>query len=203
MNILGIIAFGQSPAACLLIDGKIHAFAEEERFTRLKGSDGMFPSRAVAYCLSSAGLRIEDVDRIGFGWDSTKYPWGMVRNFGRNFLKYRKAERSAWHKQRDSSSMFNAVGTILEYHPSDIKAKVLQGFRAAGLAGDMPPLEFVPHHLAHAYSSYFATNFQNAGILTIDGSGEDICTQLAIGEGDNIKVVESWRYCQELVIGLA
>jgi len=192
MNILGIIGFGENPAACLLVDGKISAFAEEERFTRLKGSDGMFPSKAIVYCLSSAKLNLSDVDKIAFGWDSRKYPWGILKNFGVNYLKYKWYERKSYHRQKDLSSIFTAVGTIMEYHPSDIKSKILQGLRMAGLSGDMPGIEFIPHHLAHAYSSYFCSGFNNAGILTIDGSGEDVCTQLAVGNGENVNVVESY-----------
>ena len=67
MNVLGMMGFGENPAACLLQDGKIIAFGEEERFTRLKGSDGMCPTKAIAYCLSVANLPLSGVDRIAFG----------------------------------------------------------------------------------------------------------------------------------------
>ena len=51
MIILGISTFVQNPAACLLVDGKLIAFAEEERFIRIKSANGKFPSRAILYCL--------------------------------------------------------------------------------------------------------------------------------------------------------
>ena len=191
MNILGIIAFGKNPAACLLRDGKLIAFAAEERFTRLKGSHDMFPEKAVTYCLAEAGIPLEGVDRIGFAWNAKKYPWTMFRNFSWNFLKYKPRERKAFHAGGDSSAMYTAVGELLSYAPSGLRGKIYEGLRAAGLSGRFPPVEFVSHHMAHAYSTYFCSKFERAGILTLDGSGEDICSQLALAEGDQIRVIDS------------
>src|SRR5688572_22670752 len=64
-SILGISAFYHDSAACLLVDGRIIAAAQEERFSRKK-HDERFPASAVAYCLREAGLKIEDVDQIAF-----------------------------------------------------------------------------------------------------------------------------------------
>ncbi|MBI3126057.1 MAG: hypothetical protein HYZ11_00445 [Candidatus Tectomicrobia bacterium] len=192
MRILGINGFGENPAACLLQDGKLVAFGEEERFTRLKGSEGIFPAKAAAYCLSSAKLGLRDIDRIAFGWDTSKYPWAMARNFGRNYLRYRGRERQTYHKGKDPSSFITALETLFQFHPTAVRSRIQEGLRAAGLAGDVPPVDFVPHHLAHAYSTYFCSRFDRAGILTIDGSGEDVCTQLAMGEGNEIRVLESY-----------
>lgn len=192
MNILGMIGFGQNPAACLLQDGKLVAFAEEERFTRVKGSDGSAPLKSVVYCLSMANLKLGDIDRIAFGWDSTRYPWAMTRNFGANYLRYYWAEKRSYHKQKDTSSMFTALETLMEFDPTQIRLKIMEGLHSVGLQGDIPKVEFVPHHLAHAYSAFFCSSFDKAGILTIDGSGEDICTQLAIGDGQQVRVIETF-----------
>ena len=96
MNVLGVIAFGKTPAACLLRDGKLVAFGEEERFTRLKGSHGMFPAKAVQYCLDEAGIDLGGVDRIAFAWDAGKYPYHMLGSLGRQYMKYRGAASRAW-----------------------------------------------------------------------------------------------------------
>lgn len=180
-----------NPAACILQEGKCIAFAEEERFTRLKISEGMFPAKAVAYCLSYAKLTLNDVDRIAFGWDCTKYPWVMLRNFTGNYLKYKGKEIKSYHKQKDRSSLVQAIEGLTDYHHSRILPEIKLRLRSAGLKGDIPQIDFVPHHLSHAYSSYFCSNFQRAGILAIDGHGEDLCTQLAVAEGDKVRVVES------------
>jgi carbamoyltransferase len=190
MNVLGVMAFGENPAACLLRDGELVAFAEEERFTRLKGSDGMCPSRSIAYCLSAAGLPLAAVDRIAFGWNCRKYPWTMLRRFAGAYLRHRGAARRAYRVADEGSSGLSALEAAFEYHPGRIRSRLVQGLRAAGLRGEVPPIEFVDHHLAHAYSAYYCSGFRRAGILTLDGSGEDVCTQLAVGEDDEVRVVE-------------
>ena len=191
MNVLGIIAFGENPAAALLRDGRLVAFAEEERFSRLKGSDGMFPTGAAAYCLAEAELDLGGVDRIAFGWDCTKYPFRMARSFGSNYVRHRRRQRKAAHVEKGSSSVSSAVEALFEYHPARVSALVRQGLRDAGLTGQVPPIEYIPHHEAHAYSTYFCSNFERAGVLTMDGSGEDVCSQLWIGEGDELRLVQS------------
>ncbi|MDD5617543.1 MAG: carbamoyltransferase C-terminal domain-containing protein [Candidatus Omnitrophica bacterium] len=191
MNILGIIAFGMNPAACLLKDGKCVAFVEEERFSRIKVSEGMFPAKSVAYCLSQENLNLGSIDRIAFGWDVKKYPWIMASNFTNNYLRYFLGEKRSFHKQKECSSFWLGMEGLTDYHPVKIRLKIIEGLRSIGLKGNIPKIEFVPHHLAHAYSSYFCSNFNKAGILTIDGHGEEICTQLSIGEGNEVKIVKS------------
>ena len=77
MNILGIIAVdvGGHPSACVLRDGRLVAFAEEERFVRVKQARGYFPSQSLRFCLDEAGLDLKDIDFIAFGWDATAYRW--------------------------------------------------------------------------------------------------------------------------------
>src|SRR6266581_7907737 len=64
-RILGISAFYHDSAAALLIDGKIVAAAQEERFTRKK-HDHHFPSNAIEFCLREAGISPVDLDYVGF-----------------------------------------------------------------------------------------------------------------------------------------
>ncbi len=73
MNILGLSAFGQNPMACLLQNGKLVAFAEEERFIRIKTAYRKFPVHAISYCLKEGKVSIDDVSEIAFGWDFAKY----------------------------------------------------------------------------------------------------------------------------------
>jgi carbamoyltransferase len=65
MYILGISAFYHDSAACLLKDGEIVAAAQEERFTRKKHDAG-FPSHAIQYCLTEAGIAAKDIDNVVF-----------------------------------------------------------------------------------------------------------------------------------------
>ena len=64
-RILGISAYYHDSAACLVVDGRVVAAAQEERFTRKK-HDASFPSRAVDYCLREAGITVAELDLVGF-----------------------------------------------------------------------------------------------------------------------------------------
>ena len=69
MIILGLNAFHADSSAALVRDGRLIAAAEEERFRRIKHWAG-FPSQAIAYCLSEAGIELSDIDHIAFNQDS-------------------------------------------------------------------------------------------------------------------------------------
>ena len=65
MVILGLSAFYHDSAAAIIKDGVIVAAAQQERFSRIK-NDSAFPSDAIIYCLSEAGIKLEGLDLIGF-----------------------------------------------------------------------------------------------------------------------------------------
>ncbi|MDP6762502.1 MAG: carbamoyltransferase C-terminal domain-containing protein [Planctomycetota bacterium] len=195
MIVLGVFAFGMNPGACLLRDGELVAFGEEERFTRLLGSHGMFPVRATVSCLRQAQIDLGEVDVVAFPWDASKYPYRMLFSIGRQFLKYgvgatrlrgtrrRRGERSG------PGNVGSVLRNLLQHSPRRLLAEIRSGLRATGHRGDLPPVEFVPHHLCHAYSAYFSSPFDDALVLTLDGSGEDTCTQLARGSGEDLRVL--------------
>ena len=175
MLILGLSSFGQNPAACILRDGRLIAFAEEERFVRIKSANGRFPVRAITYCLKEAGARIEDVGAIAMGWDARKYVWRMPLFFARTW----------WQRGRHARGQ--SRGTIwkelLDQRPASIRYRVGLGLRTAGHTGTLPPIEFVPHHLAHAASTFYCSGWERAAILILDGSGEERCTSFFDGDG--------------------
>jgi predicted NodU family carbamoyl transferase len=73
MRILGLNGWagrGHDGAACLVVDGKVEFFAEEERYVRDKHAYGRAPVHAVAAALHRAGIGLEDIDLVGFGWDT-------------------------------------------------------------------------------------------------------------------------------------
>lgn len=75
MRVLGLNGWHEDShdaSAALLVDGHIVAFAEEERFTRIKHGGDQIPFNAVAYCLARAGLSVQDLDSVAFGWDLPK-----------------------------------------------------------------------------------------------------------------------------------
>ncbi len=170
MIVLGLNAFGQKPAACLLRDGHLAAFCQEERLNRLKGVNAIFPERAVKWCLTSQGIALGDVDRIALSWDCDKYPWRMLGQL---------AMAQARLKPDDSGVRDNSSSSIAEYlvswSPGLIRNKVRDSLRSAGISGPLPRLEFVEHHLSHAWQAYWQSPFQDAAVLVADGSGEENC----------------------------
>ena len=128
MIVLGLNAFGQKPAACLLRDGHLAAFCQEERLNRLKGVNAIFPERAVKWCLTSQGIALGDVDRIALSWDCDKYPWRMLGQL---------AMGQARLKPDDSGVRDNSSSSIAEYlvswSPDLIRNKVRDSLRSAGM----------------------------------------------------------------------
>src|SRR5262245_33042664 len=97
MLVLGLSAFGYNPGACLLRDGKLVAFAEEERFLRLKNANGRFAGTLAALCLLDGKAGLDAVDAIAMGWNAKKYRWQMPTFFARTWWKHgRHAEGSAY-----------------------------------------------------------------------------------------------------------
>ncbi len=61
-------------AACILVDGKLIAMSEEERFTRFKyAKGGIAPEKSIEFCLKKAGVTLDDVDYFAVGWESMKH----------------------------------------------------------------------------------------------------------------------------------
>ncbi|MCX6353710.1 MAG: hypothetical protein NTZ78_02255 [Candidatus Aureabacteria bacterium] len=179
---------GCNPAACLLVDGKLVAMVEEERLIRFKGACGQFPVRATKFCLQFAGIDLSDVDHIAFAWDGRKYPWKMMAFLARNWARYTRCGTRAADTDRDVYA--NLVLCSAEHLTHQIKDTL----RAAGFMGRIPPIEFIPHHYAHAASAYYCSGFKRSAILIIDGSGEMDCTSSFVGDGTLITPHPNIRY---------
>jgi carbamoyltransferase len=174
MYILGISAFYHDSAACLVRDGDIIAAAQEERFTRKKHDPG-FPRQAVQYCLAEGGIGIKDVKYVVF--------------YDKPLIKFeRLLETYVGFAPKGIQSFLAAM-------PIWVKEKLL--FRnllqneilacAPGLGKDqLPEFLFGEHHESHAASAFFASPYQRAGVLCMDGVGEWATTSAWIGEGNRL-----------------
>lgn len=153
-------------AACILVDGKLVAWVEEERLNRIKHSPRMPAKLAMEYCLKTAGVTLDQVDLIAIGFDSaTKAALGNLRND--NILA-----------GLNQAAMWLREGSTYE------KKLPFEG-------ANRNKVIFVNHHRAHAASSFFASGFEEANILSIDGSGGTDSGMLAIGRGTTIEAVKS------------
>ena len=172
MYILGLTTLGDS-AATLINDGEIVAAAEEERFSRRKHHSG-FPYQAMQYCLDEAGIKIADVAHIGLYWK----PW-VLRHKAMQALKSAIISRDMFKARVDRGvSQVGESYLGMLRHPRRIREHF----------GDSNfKFHFLEHHQCHAASAFFVSGFDEAAIMTWDGTGEDTTTLFCRGEDRNIR----------------
>jgi carbamoyltransferase len=184
MHILGLSAFYHDSAAALIVDGKIVAAAQEERFTRRK-HDQRFPARAIAYCLAEAGLKLEDINYVTF--------------YDKPFLKFeRLLETYVAFAPRGLRSFQRAM-------PVWIKEKLFQkDLLRAELEQIAPAVDwrsrllFAEHHISHAASAYYPSPFDEAVVLTLDGVGEWCTTSAGVGRDNQLSLERELHFPHSL-----
>ncbi len=172
MKILGLSAYYHDSSAALVVDGKLVAATQEERFTRKK-HDSRFPRHSVKYCLESSKLKVEDLDAVVF-YDKP------LRKFDRlleTYLAYApkgfpsfQASMPVWFKEK----IF--LKSVLKRELRDL----------SGNPRLKPKLLFTEHHQAHAASAYFPSPFDSAAVLCLDGVGEWATTTAWHGHGNKL-----------------
>ncbi len=171
-RILGLNAYHADAAAALVQDGRVVAAAEEERFNRIKHSAG-FPIEAIRYCLRQGGIDLRDVDTIAIA----SKPIDHVREEILQILSGRPTYSRQIQKRLQAVAQFRDVRAVLA--------------REFGIRkDDIPTVEEIPHHHAHVASAYFASGWEDAALLSIDGFGDFSSTLLGKGEGSKITVLE-------------
>jgi carbamoyltransferase len=176
-RILGISAYYHDSAACLLVEGKIVAAAQEERFTRKKHDAG-FPARAVEYCLTEGGVTIDDIDLVGF------YEKPLVK-FDRLIETYAACAPRGLRSYLMSLPLW--LGEKLWM--SDAIAKAL-AYKGEVLFGE--------HHESHAASAFYPSPFEDAAIVTMDGVGEWATSSVGIGQGHQMTLLREQRFPHSL-----
>jgi carbamoyltransferase len=161
MYILGVSCFYHDSAAALIHDGMLVAASEEERFSRIKHDNG-FPRGAIRFCLEQAGISAQDLDYVVF------YEKPLVK-FERVLLSAMGTVPRSW--RAFGEAMINFFDEKLW-----IKSILM---RELGLPADR--MLFTDHHVSHAASAMFASPFEQAAIVTVDGVGE--WTTAAVGRG--------------------
>ena len=173
-TILGISAFYHDSAATILIDGKIIAAAQEERFTRKK-HDPNYPFNAIEFVLDYANLKLNDVDQIIF--------------FEKPFLKFeRLLETYIAFAPKGFKSFCMAMPVWLKDKLFQKKVLFNELKRHDKNFKDDKKIYFSDHHLSHAASAFFPSPFEEAIVLTADGVGEWATTTVAIGKANNLEI---------------
>lgn len=170
MIILGLNAYHGDSSACIVVDGKLVAAAEEERFTRIKHWAG-FPTNAIRYCLKEAGVEIEEIDHIA-----------VNRNPAANLLK--KAV-FALGKHPSLNLIKNRLKNAAKI--GDIKTTLHKEFNSQE-SKVKTKFHYIEHHIAHLGSSFFVSPFKEAAIVSVDGFGDFTGAMWGIGKGIKIEV---------------
>jgi carbamoyltransferase len=174
-RILGISAFYHDSAAALVVDGRIVAAAQEERFTRKK-HDPDFPTHAVAYCLKEAGLTEADLDYVAF------YDKPLLK-FDRLLETYLAFAPAGFKSFRMAMPVWLKDKVYLR---RTLK-KCLPGAKQAKFV-------FTEHHESHAASAFLPSPFGTAAILTIDGVGEWSTATIGQGLGHSMRLLREMSF---------
>ncbi len=179
-KILGISCFYHDASACVVIDGKIIAAVQEERFTRDKHTSD-FPVESIKYCLDEAGLSIDELDAIVF--------------YDKPLLKFERLLETYYaFAPKGLISFLKAIPVWLK-EKMFLKKQLLDGLKKVG-EYDKKKVKFLfpEHHLSHAASTFFTSPYNEAAILTIDGVGEWCTASIGIGKGNSITLEKELNF---------
>ena len=177
MYILGLSCFYHDAAACLLRDGVPVAAATEEAFTRKKHDSG-FPLQAIRYVLSEAGISVSDVALVAF-YDKPLVKFerlllSHVATFPKSFPQFVRGMPS-WFSTK--LRLDKVLAKDLDYHG---------------------PIVYGQHHLSHAASSFYASGWNEASFLTVDGVGEWATATWGVGRDNKIELLGEIRFPHSL-----
>ncbi|MCF8275404.1 MAG: carbamoyltransferase [Flavobacteriales bacterium] len=181
MTILGISAFYHDSAAALIVDGKIIAAAQEERFTRKK-QDASFPVNSVRFCLEFANIKLEDVDSIAF--------------YDKPLLKFERLLETYYAFAPSGFISFHKAVPVWLREKLFHKHEIRNGLKEISDSKEAKkiPIRFPDHHLSHAASAFYPSPFEDAAILTIDGVGEWSTASIGKGSGKDIEMFATMNF---------
>src|SRR6184192_36453 len=167
MTILGLNAYHGDSAACLFVDGKLVAAAEEERFRRIKHWAGL-PTQAIDYCLREGGVTVSEIDHIAVN----RKPG--VNNLRRLLfvLRHRPDPRLMWQKVRNIRKAATVKEALEAHYGTSLRAESHQ----------------IEHHHAHLASAFLVSGFEEAACLSVDGFGDFASTSFGLGHANGIEI---------------
>lgn len=179
MNILGIASpFVHDPSAVILVGGKLIAAADEERFIREKHARDKLPINAVNFCLAKAGIRPRDVDYIAYPWSDKEYLEKLPTYIKRTWRT---------RPSRAFKALYQTPRTFRQK-----REKLYDTLKACGIDRNKTKIAFVGHHISHAASSYLLSGFNEAAVMSMDGTGEFTATFLGRARGKDIQRIKEF-----------
>lgn len=177
IKILGINYGGHDSAASLLVDGKIIAACEQERYDKMKHSRA-FPTEAINDCLRLGNVSLSDIDEIAVGYD----PILLIRE---TYLK------SAIKDEARLGFLIRDIERIKQSYALKDEIRKKTGFTG--------PISYYVHHLCHLASAYYVSGFNDALLVSHDGMGEVDCSLMGAGKDGEITILnEGNRYPHSL-----
>ncbi len=180
--ILGISAFYHDSAAAILINGKIIAAAQEERFTRIK-HDASFPANAVKYVLDESGVNPSELQCIVF--------------YDKPFIKFERLLETYHAFAPKGLKSFTMAIPVWIKEKLFMKSFLQKQLKKFGIPSHIPVL-FPEHHLSHAASAFYPSPFNEAAILTVDGVGEWATTTIGKGKDNKITIIKELHFPHSL-----
>jgi carbamoyltransferase len=177
MNILGVHD-GHNASAVLVVDGRVVAAVQEERFLNLKNYFG-FPEHAIRSVLEAGGLDKEEVDFVAIS--SAHQP----RAFDTRLI------REVFRKEQEQFVRSYFLETarhtpLYRLYRRQLKSERIRAFRKAGFKEHK--LRFVEHHSCHAAAAYYGSPWRDRVlVLTLDGGGDKISATVSIGSGVSLE----------------
>lgn len=175
---MGINSAYHENSAAIALNGEIIAAVEEERFNRKKHGKGCYinnpdelPYESINYCLKYAGIAMKDISTFGFSFSPINR---LVRNVGLD-EKVIEGDWGSIDGERLFYQKAMLIPTILE---EKYKTKIYEKWN------------WLTHHVAHAASAYYASPFNDAAILTVDGIGEFNSILLGHGKKHVMHIIE-------------
>ena len=180
MRILGISCYYHDSAACIVEDGRIVAAAQEERFTRKK-HDQDFPENAVRYCAAEAGSA--DVDTIVF--------------YDKPILKFHRILETYFSVAPRGLEPFMKAVPVWLREKLWVEPQIRESLESCGIEvkGD---IYYPEHHESHAASAFYPSPFEEAAVLTVDGVGEWATATIAVGEGNDLRLLKQLSFPHSL-----
>jgi carbamoyltransferase len=166
--ILGLNAYHADSSACLLVNGRLVAAAEEERFRRIKHWAG-FPSEAIAYCLREANLQIADVEYVALNSDR------RVNLARKAIMVLQTRPELSFVLDRFNNARRRA----------SVQDEIARAFPDDPFRGSVKRVE---HHLAHLGSCFLVSPFAEAVVVSVDGFGDFSSAAWGVGTGQSIGV---------------
>ena len=161
---LGVFGPGPNSSAAICSGNEIIAWAEEERFNRIKTAPNSYPSQAISYCIAEAKKKGLEITAVGYAWDCDNYAELATKNLKSTIAKYPSETDSISLKVQQS---LNAL-----YDPEIVKNNLSLILRKQGVELNDIEFTFYSHHLCHAASAHYCSGFADSLTIINDGVGE-------------------------------